>query len=214
MKYIHLRVNFLLFGVLALLLLLGSTTQAATVTIQSDHLDIWHDKQQALFTGNVHLVRDDFELFCDSLRAFYKSEKDGGGIDHALAIGDVRLLQGDKKGSADSAVIDNEKQIITLKGNAVMQQVGGRIEGDIIVHDMVAKTTEVRQGENGRVRLRIDDKNAAPAKSSAAKTSPAKSSTEEIATQKQDKPEKAAPQADKRLANEVLAPAASEATQP
>jgi len=172
MKKIHLRLNMLLPGMLALLLMLGATAQAATVTIQADHLDIWHDKQQALFTGNVHLVRDDFELFCDSLRAFYKSKKDGGGIDHALAIGHVRLLQGDKKGSADSAIIDNNKQIITLKGHAVMQQVGGRIEGDIIIHDMVAKTTEVRQGKHGRVHLRIDDKKTSPASKAPGATQP------------------------------------------
>ncbi|MDQ6987303.1 MAG: LptA/OstA family protein [Mariprofundaceae bacterium] len=163
MKKTHLRLNSLIVSALALLLILGTTAQAATVTIQSDHLDIWHDKQQALFVGNVHLIRDDFELFCDSLRAFYKSEKDGGGIDHALAIGHVRMLQGDKKGTADRAIIDNNKQIITLKGHATMQQADGRIEGDIIIHDMVRKTTEVRQGKNGRVRLRIDDKKAAPA---------------------------------------------------
>ncbi|MDX8392678.1 MAG: LptA/OstA family protein [Mariprofundaceae bacterium] len=146
---------------MCVLMLIGTPAQAQTMTIQSNHLEIWHDKQQALFTGSVHLVRDDFELFCDSLRAFYTSEKDGGGIDHALATGHVRLIQGDKEGRADSAVIDNKKQIVTLKGHAIMQQEGGRIEGDIIVHDMVGKTTEVRQGENGRVRMRIDDASTA-----------------------------------------------------
>jgi len=149
------------FSLLAVFFFAASVVHAATLTIQSDHLDVWDDKQQALFTGNVHLVRDDFELFCDSLRAFYKSDKEGGGIDHALAIGHVRLRQGDKKGSADRALINNRKQVVTLQGHAVMEQQGGRIEGDIIVHDIAAKTTEVRQGKDGRVRLRIDDASSA-----------------------------------------------------
>jgi len=208
MKQIHSRLHSLLPGVLAVLLLLSATAQAATVTIQSDHLDIWHDKQQALFVGNVHLVRDDFELFCDSLRAFYKSEKDGGGIDHALAIGHVRLLQGDKKGTADRAIIDNNKQIITLKGHAVMQQVGGRIEGDIIVHDMVSKTTEVRQGKHGRVHLRIDDKKAAPASTSTEK----KAAKQKKNKQETDNPDKL--QEGKRVGSETIEPDAAEVTQP
>jgi lipopolysaccharide export system protein LptA len=134
-----------------------ANAMAATITIQSNHLDIWENKQQALFSGNVHLVREDFELFCDKLRTFYKTAKEGGGIDHALATGHVRMIQGDKQGTADSAVIDNRKQLVTLSGHAVMEQSGGRVTGETIVHNMVTKTTEVTRGENGRVKLRIDD---------------------------------------------------------
>jgi len=126
---------------------------AGPVTVEADHLDIWHDKQQALFAGHVHLKRDDFELFCDKLRAFYA---EGSGIDHAVATGHVRMQQGDKHGHADKAELDNKRQILTLTGHAVMEQPGGRIEGDTIIHNIDKKTTEVRQGKNGRVKLRID----------------------------------------------------------
>lgn len=149
-----------MFGILlcAMLVALPGSARATTLTVQSDHLDIWENKQEALFTGSVHLVREDFELFCDSLRAFYRTGKEGGGIDHALATGHVRMIQGDKQGSSDSAVIDNRRQIVTLRGNAVMEQEGGRVAGETIVHDMAGKTTEVMQGEGGRVSLRIDEK--------------------------------------------------------
>jgi len=145
-----------LFGLLAAMP--AAAAPETTVTVQSDHLDIWEQKQEALFTGHVHLVREDFELFCDSLRAYYKTGNEGGGIDHALAKGHVRMIQGDKHGTSDSAVIDNRKQIVTLRGHAVMEQEGGRVAGETIVHDMANKTTEVLQGENGRVTLRIDEK--------------------------------------------------------
>jgi len=137
---------------------LSARAQAGTLTVQSDHLDIWEKKQQAMFTGNVHLARGSFELFCDTLRAFYRSGEEGGGIDHALASGHVRMLQGDKKGTAASALIDIRRQLVTLRGHAAMAQPGGRVEGDTIVYNIAARTTEVRQGENGRVRLRIDEK--------------------------------------------------------
>ena len=147
----------LLIALFLCLAMLPTVVLATTLTIKSDHLDIWEAKQEALFSGSVHLVREDFELFCDSLRVFYLSGKDGGGIDHALAKGHVRIIQGGKEGLSDSAMIDNRKQVVTLLGNAVMLQEGGRVEGESIVHNMAAKTTEVKQGESGRVTLRIDD---------------------------------------------------------
>jgi len=126
---------------------------AGPVTVQADHLDVWHDKQQALFAGHVHLKRDDFELFCDKLKAFYT---EGSGIERAEAIGHVRMRQGDKHGHADKAELDNKRQILTLTGHAVMEQPGGRIAGETIIHNIQKKTTEVRRGKNGRVKLRID----------------------------------------------------------
>lgn len=129
------------------------------VTVNSDHLDIWEKKQQALFTGHVHMVRGDFELYSDSLLVYYLSGKQGGGIDHALAKGHVRMIQGDKKGTSDSAVIDNRKHLVTLRGHAVMEQAGGRVAGETIVHDTETKTTQVFQGKDGnRVSLRINEK--------------------------------------------------------
>lgn len=150
---------------LGLAFIVPASVSAATITIQSDHLDIWEGKHQALFTGHVHLVREDFELFCDKLRAFYRTGKGGGGIDHAVATGHVRMIQGDKHGTADAAVIDNRKQLVTLRGHAVMEQGSSRVAGDTIVHNMITKTTEVIRGKTGRVKLRIDDKRAGAANS-------------------------------------------------
>ncbi len=127
---------------------------AGPVTVRADHLDVWHDKKEALFTGRVHLTRDDFELFCDRLKSFYE---EGGGIERAIATGHVRMRQGDKHGRADRAVLNNKRQILTLTGHAVMEQPGGRIAGATIVHHIKTRITEVSQGEGGQVQLRIDD---------------------------------------------------------
>jgi len=126
---------------------------AGPVTVQADHLDIWHGKQQALFAGSVHLKRDDFKLFCDKLKVFYT---EGNGIERAEATGHVRMQQGDKHGRANRAELDNKRQILMLIGHAEMEQPGGRIEGETIIHNIRKKTTEVRQGKHGRVKLRID----------------------------------------------------------
>ena len=179
-------VNGLMAAMLVALCGLPGRVQAQTVTIVSDHLDIWDDRHEALFVGGVHLVREDFELYCDSLRAFYRGAAQGGGLDHALATGHVRLIQGDKKGMADKALIENDKQIVTLTGHAVMEQPDGRVQGETIVHDMAAKTTEVLKGGKSRVRLRFDDARAnaspgsAPAKGKAAEKTPAADGRQEV----------------------------------
>jgi len=130
---------------------------AGPVTVQADHLDIWNNKKQALFTGNVHLKRDDFELFCDSLRVFY-TEKNG--IDRGVATGHVRMQQGDKHGHSDRADLDNKHQILTLTGHAVMEHASGRIEGATIIYHIQEKITEVLRGKGERVKLRIDANSA------------------------------------------------------
>jgi len=147
------RVVAALTSALVIVFLGAYSAWAGPVTVQAAHLDIWHDKQQALFTGNVHLNRDDFELFCDKLRVFYT---EGSGIERAEATGHVRMQQGDKHGRANKAELDNKRQILTLTGHAEMEQPGGRIEGETIIHNIQKKTTEVRPGKNGRVKLRID----------------------------------------------------------
>jgi len=162
-------IRFVAVLVLAVIFSGAYPVRAGPVTVQADHLDIWHDKQQALFAGNVHLKRDDFELFCDKLRAFYTK---GSGIERAEATGHVRMQQGDKHGQANKAELDNKRQILTLTGHAAMEQPGGRIQGETIIHNIRKKTTEVRQGKHGRVKLRIDAASAEDSSDKAAEKLP------------------------------------------
>ena len=127
---------------------------AAPLTIQADHLDVWHDKHRARFTGHVHLTRADFVLDCDVLRVRYARN---GEIETAIATGHVHMRQGGRRGQADRVRLDNRNQRLVLEGHAVMNQPGGTVRGDVIIHDLRRKTTEVhRRGHSGQVRLRID----------------------------------------------------------
>jgi len=127
---------------------------AGPLQIESNRLEIQHARQQAIFTGDAHLIRDDFELWSDKLVAHY--EAGSGGLEWAEAFGHVRMKKLDKRGSSDKAVLDNLKHTITLIGHAEMQQEDGAVRGSTIVHDLQADHTEVLQGETGRVKMRID----------------------------------------------------------
>ncbi len=149
-------IRFVAVLFLMIVLLAGAyPAWAGPIKVRADHLDIWQGKQQALFTGHVHLTRDDFELFCDKLRVFYTKKS---GIERGVATGHVRMRRGDKHGHSDKAELDNQDQILTLIGHAVMEQPGGRIEGATIIYHIREKTTEVRRGKGGQVKLRVDEK--------------------------------------------------------
>lgn len=136
-----------------LIILYSGVTLAGPMQIEANRLEVQNARQQATFTGNVHMTRDEFELWSDKLIAYYEA---GGSLKRAEAFGHVRMQKQDKRGSSDKAVLNNLKHTITLIGHAEMQQKGGTVRGSTIVHDMQNDHTEVLQGGTGRVKMRID----------------------------------------------------------
>ena len=132
--------------------LLPAPLWASTVQIESGKMTLYHKKNQVIFTDKVHLTRDDFELYCDRLVAYY-TDKD---LDHADAFGHIRLRHGKAKGTADKAVLNQAKGILTLTGNAVLEQDGNRVTGEQIVHDMNKEKTVVLPGKGGRTHMTIE----------------------------------------------------------
>lgn len=135
---------------------------AESVRIESDSLAVTHQKKRADFRGNVHLTRGDFKLQCDRLVAYYK-EQAGGELDHAEAFGHVKMSQGEKRGAGDTAIYLQKEGVLTLIGNAEMEEPGRVVRGEKIVHHLESTRTEVQQSEDGgRVRLSIDPDEEAP----------------------------------------------------
>lgn len=142
------------FVLMASLLVAAGSALAGPVKIQAEKLVVIHKSHQATFTGKVRLMRDDFTLYCDRLIAYYSASD--GSIDRAEAFGNVRMQQGEKHGSAQKAVLDERKHTLTLIGQAVIEQPGGRLQGDTIVHDLRGRRTNVHKGKSGRVEMHID----------------------------------------------------------
>ncbi len=133
---------------------------AAPMRIEADAMHLAHARRTAVFTGHVRLVRGDFQLDCDRLVARYLAS---GGIETARAEGHVRIRQGEARGRADRALLDEKAGVVKLMDHAVLEQTGRRIEGDLIVHDINAGETEVLPGKAGgdsRARMIIEDDGA------------------------------------------------------
>lgn len=137
---------------------------ADPVRIESERLEVIHQKNRAEFTGKVQLRRGDFELHCDRLVAYYKDQA-GGELDRAEAFGNVTVSQGEKHGHGNEALYQQKGGILTLTGNAEMEEPGRTIRGETIVHLIESNHTEVKQSEaGGRVHLSIEPDEAPAAK--------------------------------------------------
>ncbi len=137
--------------------LLSGMANAEPVQIRSESLLVEHGIKRAEFKGSVWLKRDDFELRCDRLVVEYH-EKMGGELDHAEAYGNVSMQQGEKQGSSNEAVYEQNRGILTLIGSAKVEDTSGMVRGEKIVHNINTKKTVVLQGVRGkRARFFIED---------------------------------------------------------
>ena len=125
---------------------------AGAVEIESDQMSVDHLHNQAEFKGGVHLVRDDFDLRCDRLVAYYSENE----LQRAEAFGRVRMQQAGKRGAADKAIFDQASNILTLLGDASVEDKDGVIRGDIITHNVYTEQTQVIQGKGNRVHLNLE----------------------------------------------------------
>jgi len=141
-------------GMLFMLLigLLPNQSWAGTVQIEAGKMTVYHKTNQVIFTKQVHLTREDFDMYCDRLVVYY-TDKD---LDRAEAFGHIRLRHGEARGTADKAVLNQGDGTLTLSGNAVLEQGGNRIEGEQIVHDMNKDKTVVLPGKGGRTHMTIE----------------------------------------------------------
>jgi len=132
--------------------LLPNQLWAGTVKIEAGKMTVYHKTSQVIFTQQVHLTREDFELYCDRLVAYYTDND----LDRAEAFGHIRLRHGKAKGTSDKAVFNQSKGTLTLIGNAVLEQEGSHIEGDQIVHDLNRDQTVVTPVKGGRTHMTIE----------------------------------------------------------
>ena len=135
--------------------LLPALAWAGAMQIESSKMIFYHKKNMAEFTGNVQVRRDGFSMNCDRMVVYYR-EGESGELDYVDAFGHVSMAQGEKKGFADKARLNQRENTLTLTGNAVLEQPGGRITGETITHHISSEQTEVQPAKGGRTRMIIE----------------------------------------------------------
>lgn len=127
--------------------------------ITSDKMTYTGQENLVIFSGNVHVLRPDFELWSDELHVFLKpgQENDSPGqqenIEKILARGEVLIRSDGRKGYSDLLTYYPDTGIARLEGNPRLVEDQNSVEGETIILNMNENTSEVLGGPEKRVRV-------------------------------------------------------------
>jgi len=106
----------------------ASPKQKVPLVITSETLEADNKKGIVIFKGNV-IAEEEFLLCSDEL---YLGYGDGTKVDSMVAIGDVRIVHGDRVSGADRAEYKRAGRTLVLTGSAVVVECGDTVRGERI----------------------------------------------------------------------------------
>lgn len=138
---------------IALLVLLAGTAPALAqvpVTVTADQFTVEESASEAVFTGNVKIVRTGLTVWAERVVVQYG---EGGiqDIESFTATGRVRLKTDDQDATGDRAVFDPAAQLLRLTGNVVVTNEAGQVSGPDLVVNLKDNSSVFSGGKGGRV---------------------------------------------------------------
>ncbi|MFO8049822.1 MAG: LptA/OstA family protein [Desulfosudaceae bacterium] len=122
------------------------------------------EDRQAVFSGNVRAIGENFIITADNLVVFYTAADTGENNDAPLnetfnkiiATGNVTIKSGERIAKSEKAVYDKNKNTIVLTGqNARVTGESGRIAGEKIIMHTVSEAVTVESSSGQRVEAVI-----------------------------------------------------------
>ncbi|WP_028574080.1 LptA/OstA family protein [Desulfonatronovibrio hydrogenovorans] len=135
--------------------------QRSATDITSDKMTYAGQENIVIFSGNVHVVRPDFELWSNELHVFLKPDQDSGqagddqqdNIEKIIAKGDVLIKSENREGRSQTLTYHPDHETARLEGNPVLLENQNSVEGEVIILNMQDNTSEVLSGPSRRVRV-------------------------------------------------------------
>lgn len=127
--------------------------------IVSDKMTYSGQDNEVVFSGNVHVLRPDFELWADELRVFLKqgqieeAREQQENIEKIVASGQVRIQSEQREGLSDLLTYYPQTGVARLEGNPRLVEDQNSVEGQTIILNMKNNTSEVLGGTDKRVRV-------------------------------------------------------------
>lgn len=127
--------------------------------IVSDKMTYSRQDNIVIFSGNVHVVRPDFELWSDELQVFLKQEQveDAGdqqeNIEKIVASDQVRIQSEQREGFSDLLTYYPQTGVARLEKNPRLVEGQNSVEGETIVLNMKDNSSEVLGSTDKRVRV-------------------------------------------------------------
>lgn len=134
------------------------------IRVTADRLVTDTQSQNAEFIGNVHAVRGDMTIFCDSLKIFYRdnagqdpmNRPGEGSIQRIVADGNVKINLDDQTATTQQAEWLPQEQTIVMSGAGSKISSGkNSITGSKIILHQGENRIRVEGGSNGRVEAQI-----------------------------------------------------------
>ena len=135
---------------------LPTSRNSEPIKIKSDQLLTDNNLKVATFTGNVVARQGDLTIYSDKMVINYSDDE--GGISSSEVFGNVRIIQGERRGQADHGVYDAKRATITLDGNPKVFQNSDTISGKVITYYLDQDKSEVTSGSGSRVEAVIHPK--------------------------------------------------------
>lgn len=159
-----------------LLLALASPVWAAEsvpVKITSDSMQYTQKGDQVVFSGAVHVIRQEIELWSDTLTVLLEKKEGAknatqsavdtqGSIKTIIAQGNVRIkADNGRSGNCGKATYDAAQELLTMEDKPVLMEGQNKIQGEIIKLYVKENRSEVIGGK-GRVEAIFNTKGDMP----------------------------------------------------
>jgi lipopolysaccharide export system protein LptA len=128
------------------------------IQIKSNELSSDASGKVATFNGSVVARQGDVTIYCDRLIVHYAAkERD---ISKVEALGNVRVVQGNRQAQAGRAQFDNQAGTIILEDNPRVNQGNDTVTGKVITFYLNEQKSVVTGGADKRVEAVINPKGA------------------------------------------------------
>jgi lipopolysaccharide export system protein LptA len=131
----------------------GFTASRAPIDITSDTVEGDQKQNRVTFQGNVIAKQEDMTLYANTLVVIY--DPDTKKLKEIIAIGNVKVVQLDRRATGQKATFDQDKNKVILDGDAVVREGANVIRGERITFYVEEERSVVEPGKGGRVSTSI-----------------------------------------------------------
>ena len=125
------------------------------VKINADRFEVFDDRKQAIFSGNVILEQGPVRMQTQKLVVSYVggTEQRQGSIKRLEASGKVIVNSKEQTATGDKATYEVGTRVIRLSGNVVLTQGDNVIRGTDLVVDLTTGTSKLVSTKSGSGRV-------------------------------------------------------------
>jgi lipopolysaccharide export system protein LptA len=131
----------------------GFTASRAPIDITSDTVEADQKTNKVTFKGNVVAKQEDVTLYSNTLVIIY--DPDTKKLKEIIAIGNVKVVQLERRATGQKATFDQDKNKMVLDGDAVVREGANVVRGERITFYVDEERSVVEPGKGGRVSTSI-----------------------------------------------------------